>query len=420
MKILEIAFKDVLRSLRSYFLLGMALAAPLAITGLIYLAFGGLVSGSAEMPVTRVGVVNLDQAPDGLPALGEDLQAMLSDESVSSWLQTSSYPDENSARQAVNRQELALAVIIPADFTRSLLLGEGEAALTLVEDPTLTIAPLVVENMLTSFVDGIRGAGNTLQVAQARLQPYGVTLAQEEFLSIASAYSDWYVAFQRALFHSPDAALVMQPLAAGETESRGSMQQLISLIMTGQMIFFAFFTGAYAMGSILSEEEEGTLARLFTTPTARTAILGGKFLAVALTVTLQSLTMLAVGSLLFGVAWGAPGRVLLCVLAQVMAATGLGVLLISFVKTSRQTGPVLGGALSALGMLGGLFTVAVPNLPAAFTRLHFFTPQGWVLNAWKLCLGAATGNLFISAGAAALMGAGMFAVGAFFFRRRFA
>ena len=40
MKILDIAFKDLTRSFRSAFAVGMMFVAPLLITGLIYFAFG--------------------------------------------------------------------------------------------------------------------------------------------------------------------------------------------------------------------------------------------------------------------------------------------------------------------------------------------------------------------------------------------
>ena len=114
---------------------------------------------------------------------------------------------------------------------------------------------------------------------------------------------------------------------------------MMGLVMAGQMIFFSFFTGAYAMISILQETEEGTLARLFTTPTDRTSILSGKFLAVLLMVILQGMVLMVAGSLLFGINWGEPGSVALALTGQVLAAVGLGVLLISFVKTSSQGGP---------------------------------------------------------------------------------
>jgi len=58
---------------------------------------------------------------------------------------------------------------------------------------------------------------------------------------------------------------------------------------------------------------------------------------------------------------------------QVIGASGLGVLLIALVKSSRQSGPVLGGGLSAMGMLGGLFTVASPSVPKFFSLTQQFT-----------------------------------------------
>ena len=42
MKILDIALKDLIRSSRSFFLIGMMFFAPLLLVGLIYFAFGGI------------------------------------------------------------------------------------------------------------------------------------------------------------------------------------------------------------------------------------------------------------------------------------------------------------------------------------------------------------------------------------------
>jgi hypothetical protein len=89
MKILDIAFKDLVRSTRSLFLIGMAFAAPLLITALIYFSFGSIASGNVDMPTINVGVVNLDVLPANslLEApLGESIRSMFFDESVQSWI----------------------------------------------------------------------------------------------------------------------------------------------------------------------------------------------------------------------------------------------------------------------------------------------------------------------------------------------
>jgi ABC-2 type transport system permease protein len=195
---------------------------------------------------------------------------------------------------------------------------------------------------------------------------------------------------------------------------------MLSILMAGQIIFFSFFTGAYAMMSILREDEDGTLARLFTTPTHRTVILAGKFLAVVLTVTLQSLVLLLIGWILFHIAWGSPTDVALVVVGQVISASGLGVLLISLVKSTRQAGPVLGGVLTALGMAGGLFTSGV-KMPAGFDAVSRFTPHGWVIQAWKLSMaGSPLTDLLLPVIILVLVGAVTFFAGSQIFARRFA
>ncbi len=79
---------------------------------------------------------------------------------------------------------------------------------------------------------------------------------------------------------------------------------MIALIMSGQLIFFCFYTGAITAQSILQEDEEGTLPRLFTTPTSRSTILGGKFTAVFITALIQVVALMAVSGLLFRIRWG--------------------------------------------------------------------------------------------------------------------
>jgi len=102
-------------------------------------------------------------------------------------------------------------------------------------------------------------------------------------------------------------------------------------------------------------------------------------------------------------------------------AAGLGVLLIALMKNARQAGPVLGGALTALGMLGGLFTAAVPNIPAAFQTLSNFTPHGWVMQGWRLALaGQPASAVLLPFAVATAMGLAMFAIGAVLFQRRLA
>jgi ABC-2 type transport system permease protein len=192
-------------------------------------------------------------------------------------------------------------------------------------------------------------------------------------------------------------------------------------IFAGLMVFFAFYTGAYTALSLVREHEDGTLARLFTMPAGRARILGGKMLSVVATVAVQAILLIAASTLLFGLRWGQAGSALPALAGTVAATSGFGVMLASFIKTTRQGGPVLGGGLSVAGMLGGLFTQAVPNMPAAFNKLALALPQGWVIRGWNLAIaGRPTGDLLLPFGVMVAWGVVCFAIGALVFRRRFA
>ena len=423
MKILDIAFKDLTRSFRSLFAVGMTIVAPLLLIGLISLAFGGAFSGDSDLPAVSVGVYNADRLSDTTildNALGENIRSMFFDESVESWITASDFSDENTLRASLDQREIGVAVMIPSDFSDRFLAGDRDSQVLILSDPTLTIAPQVVQNMVMAMLDGVAGGGIAIETVLERQQLQGIQPDPNLISSLVNRYSTWYSNFQRDLFHNPQQAALVMKASTGEIASENPMQQMLGLMMAGQMVFFAFFTGAYSMMSILEENEEGTLARMFTLPIDRTAILAGKFLAVFLMVIVQGIVLIIAAHFIFKIQWGDPWMVVLALLGQVVAAAGLGVLLISFVKTSRQAGPVLGGALTAMGMLGGLFTANIA-MPDAFNRLAAFTPQGWVVHGWKIVLnGLPINEMLLPLTVMLVVGLIMFVLGAFRFHRRFA
>ena len=126
------------------------------------------------------------------------------------------------------------------------------------------------------------------------------------------------------------------------------------------------------------------------------------------------------GRFIFNINWGEPDSVALGLFGQMFAAVGLGVLLVSFIKTSKQAGPIFGGGLTMLGMISGLFTTNI-QLPDAFNAMGNFTPQGWVLKAWRLSLaGQPVSEMLVPFIVLVVMGIAMFAFGALMFRKRFA
>ena len=418
MKALDVALKDLLRSFRSPFALVMTFAAPLLITGLLYFAFGGLSGddGGFEIARTQVQVVNQDEADAGAGfSAGTRLVAFLQDEAVAEMIDVTVVADEAEARTAVDAQEAGVAVIIPAGLTNALTTPGERASVTLYQDPTLSIGPGIIKDLVAHFLDGFSGAQIAVNVTAHQLSAEGLPVEASVMEEAAVQYAAW---LNSGDHHEAESITIQPP--PGRAEATDGAASVLAPTMAGMMIFFVFFIGAYGAESIIREDEEGTLERLFTTPTPQGAILGGKFVAVVLALAVQIVVLLASSSLLFDIRWGQPATIVLAALGLIVAAAGFGLMLMSFIKSTRQTGPVMGGVLPVMGMLGGLFTTGIPNLPAAFDTITLVTPHGWALRSWNLAL-AGAGPTEVLLPALVLVGMGIifFGVGVGLFRRRF-
>jgi ABC-2 type transport system permease protein len=148
--------------------------------------------------------------------------------------------------------------------------------------------------------------------------------------------------------------------------------------------------------------------------------LAGKFVAVLITLIIQTSVLLTASALIFRISWGKPLSVVLATLGLIVAATGFGVMLMSFIKTTRQTGPVLGGVLTLTGMIGGLMTNGIPNVPEIMDKVALSMPQGWAMHAWKLSMaGSRAGALMLPTLVMLVLGGLFFTVGLLLFRKRF-
>lgn len=420
MRAVDIALKDLLQAFRSKFDLGMMVGVPLLITGILYLAFGGLSGRQAALPEFRVLVVDLDQPPAGSVDLGSALVDYLADERMPDWLIVQAAATEADAMRTLEARDAQAVVIIPPDFTAALTRPGGDAALRVLHDPTKTVGPSLLRYLLGIFTGGVTGAGQALEAAGAVFAETGIELDAVRQAVLAQGYAEWNARTQSDLNHGQNPALTFRriDLPAGE---ESDLTRLLANIMAGMMVFFVFFGSVTTALSILKEDHEGTLARLFITPARKATIFSGKLAAVFLTAVVQGLILVGLSSLLFGIRWGGWPWVALALLGMAGAAAGFSLLVVAFVRDYRQAGPVIGGVLSVSGMLGGLMTAGFEGLPVAFIRINRIFPQAWALQGWRQALDSAP---LADAGTTVMVslafGAVLFTAGWLLLRRRFA
>jgi ABC-2 type transport system permease protein len=411
-KILYIAWKDLTLAYRRLFLVGMAFIAPMLMAFIFSSAFGG--SGEFDINQIDVGIVNLDK-PSFEFSSGELVVDLLQGEDLDDLLNTASYPSEEATLDALKAQEIQVAVIIPMDLSKSVTGEQKESSqIRILHDPTLTLAPQIVTSILEQVTGGFSSAKITSDLTALELQRRGFEvdypLVQQAIETITSltqhnAAGEYYQ--------------VIHP--ERDEEAQVSLQeQIVGGVMASMMIFFTFFTGAYGASTILDEEADGTIQRNITSPIRLSAILGGKSLGIIFILLVQMVVLLSLSALVFGINWGHPVKISIAIFSTTAASTGLGMFLISLCKNRNQTGIVFGGALTVLGMGGGLFTAGIENLPSFMDVIESLTPQGWASRVWALVQKDAS-YLEILPAAAILSGISLvlFFIGVYFFRQRF-
>jgi ABC-type Na+ efflux pump permease subunit len=385
-KLLDIAIKDMTRSFRSAMAMMFMFVIPLLISGMFAFMFGNLAQGGEfNLPRTRLVIANLDKnaprlqggsknVPGDLHAnsLAELVVAVLQSKDMADLLEVTLAPDANTAREAVDNRQAQVAVIIPDDFSRQFADLNGKAVLEFYQDPTLTIGPGVIRSILSQFMDSLAGVKIAADLT--------MDVSSDQDLSLVGQVIQRYLEVtQFGEDLNADLLNIQTPKPVQANDS--PLVRIVGPIMGGMMIFYAFYTGTASAESILQEEEERTLPRLFTTPTPQATILGGKLLAVFLTVLVQISVLLAAARLLFGIYWGQLVPVSLVVIGIVCCSSAMGVFINSLLKDTKQGGVVFGGVLTLTGMVGmiRIFAMGSPIASGLGGMVSLIVPQGWAV-----------------------------------------
>lgn len=409
MRALAIAWKDVRHVYRSIAGLAMMLVAPLLLAGAIGAAFGG---GGMEFSIsaTKTVVVDLDGG-----AAGSALVSALSSEELADLLIVSTATDPAAARSAVDAGTAEVAVIIPAGLTQALSSATPSPLdVQIYKDPTVSIGPAIVNGVVQDLVQSLNGARAAASATAQLAVMQGITDSAQLTALATQAAQDFSQGAQSG------GGLTVESRAPTTGDAGATQPNVAGQVLIGMMLFFSLFGAATPARSIIDEQREGTLSRLFTTPTPRSIILGGKYISVFLVVLLQTVILLVVGRFLFGSHWGAIGPVIVLVITGALVAASLGLLTVSYAKTPAQAGAGSAGIFVFLGLISGSFT-GTANIGGAYEVARHISPLGWLIDGWNHTMyGGSWDGIALPVLVALGFAFVFFAVATFFFRRRFA
>ncbi len=180
-----------------------------------------------------------------------------------------------------------------------------------------------------------------------------------------------------------DSAAASSELSSGSKDFNSVVYQTV---VPGYTVMFVFFILTFMARSFIGERELGTLNRLQLAPISRAGILIGKTIPFLIISLVQTALLFLAGKLLFGMDWGTqPLLILPVMLCTSMAATSLGLMVASLVRTEAQVSAY--GNFLVLTMAGISGCMMPRNWqPELMQQLGLVTPHSWALIAYDQIL----------------------------------
>lgn len=352
-----IAKKDLLEILKDRNSLVLLLVVPLLLIVVVGEAFGGLYSSGPNQIAITVAASNQDSGYVGTTIVEalkiNTSQLKITVEPYSSASQVTKVVGDgkDASGNTVNA-----GVVIPAGTTNKLIAasrsGTAAQARNLVQfyalpsnnDPTVTIAQSIVTNVVNTLVSSqFAGTSAVEQIYSVCNQP-GNHCATNTINAALIAQSVGKAAAASAQ------AEAIQSLTAGKAPTKPNQ---FDFIVPGYAILFALFGLQAAAGTILEEKEFGTFRRLLIAPVRKYSLLGGKLLAQFILTLGQLSVLFAIGYIAFHLTIGSWPAVIALLIGTSLATTGLGILLVSIVKTRRQLSPIVTLVTLVTSAIGG-------------------------------------------------------------------
>lgn len=392
-QILAITWKDLKILLKDTGGMVTLFLMPAMFIFIMTLTLGGLYEGGGDNTID-VLVINEDRGSMGAQIV-EGLQEVEGFAVETEW--DGATLTRATAETLIADQKRNIAVIIPADFSDTLLNSAFNTPAD--ETPQTAQIELVVDPALsTQFVGPIKGtlAGLSQQAMMTAVAPRGIDLFLDQIDQAAG------------MPLPAEARKSIRDLALQSTAGGGNTESLIEIVQTqpagmeieqfpnsvqqnipGYTLFGVFFISQLLATSILEEKKVGTFRRLLAAPISRAAFLLGKLAPFLILNLAQIGLMFAIGVYIMPLL-GAPklelgphlDALFLISLTTSLAANGLGLLITTLAKTSEQIGGLGSLLVVTMAALGG---VMVPRfvMPDFMQTIGLITPHAWALTAYQ-------------------------------------
>lgn len=356
---LRIAWKDTMELYRNKFGLVLLIVMPLFMMGMIGFIYPTSGNSASNLPVA---VVNMDTGFHNSTIASQAFVSALDQiNAKTGMMKLSTAANVSDVKDAIQRGDLEGGIIIPGNFTSSILSGK-QAMLTIVTDTSNPQISATIQTLLSGVFSEM-----------------GTMMAQQNVIALKPTLT-------------PNAALaIVQPLkieAQGIVPGSSNYFNFVAPGIMAMTVMMSVMTGL--PGAISQEKEVGTMDGMMVAPINRLSIILGKTLAQTARGLLQGVIILALAIWLFGVTiQGSIALVFGLLLLGVFSFVGLGIVLTSFAKDQQTASMLMTTLIFPMMFLSGVF-FPIQQMPWYMQDISKVLPLTYAVNALRkvMVLGA--------------------------------
>ncbi len=385
LRILDIAFKDLLQLSRDFKVFMFLLIMPVVFTFLFGYAFGGFGGNDSD---SRLPIGYLSQDDHWVT---DELHKLL-DKSDVVRLQDNVFLSAADFEQLVADGDLAAVVIVPKGYGKAVLKNKTVRLNVIADATRSTQAWTTVEAELLSLTSRLDGAVRTADIL--------------EDMDLEGVPFDY--AFEQTISAWDEPPITIRETSSLALEDTDDVNKALAHTAPGMMQQFAIAGLLTAAQVIVAERKSRTLQRLLTTDTSRLHVALGHYLAIFLLIFTQFAILITFGQFALKVGYfRVPNATLLVAFCAALCISALGLLIGILAKSEEQAVIFSLVPMFVFAGLGGAW-VPLEVTGATFQVIGHFTPIAWGMDGFENIVARGLGFETVLLPSAALAGYALF------------
>jgi len=333
MKMLNIAYYTFIRILRDRKSMALMLLMPV----MLILILGTALNSAFEVSnieKTKVYYINNDKGD-----IAKSFEAVIKSKEIKEMLEFIKTDEKETALNDVKTGKAAALIMIDSGVTDNIYSGES-AEITVFEDANSYYGPLVVENFVKSFANGINAG-----IATQMLDNPNVTYGQKNMID-----------------NKPVSASGKIPKAMDYY----AVTMLVLIIMYGSLYGLFGFGDDY-LGSMRT--------RLLSSPVNLFSHLSGKLIGTISSVFAQAFVLILFTKYVYKANWGTNVfEIILITLVLCIFTTAIGIMLVILIKNKDAAGALMQTIIPVMTFIsGGYFKIITDN--KVYNTIKMFMPS---------------------------------------------